>query len=126
MYVKKSGRTIVGAEFTAAERKAIDMESRRILAEHTRLHELEIEALVLRQLRRHTGWGETRLRRFYDGFADSLMTLIAAYEMPEVDAPWLCMQELKQEGFDIEQWHREKYPNEKYDVRFTSGGKDNA
>lgn len=116
MIVKKYGKTVFGADFTAEERKAINMETRRAIAEHTRQHELEIEAIVIRQLRRLTGWGETRLKRFYMDFAPELKSLCTHYEMPEVDAPWLCTQELKKEGFDIEAWHREAYPNEKYNV----------
>ena len=116
MLVKKSGNTIYGAKLTAAERKALDMEARRALAEHTRKHELEIEAIVIRQLRRQTGWGETRLKRFYADFSTSLMKLCDYYEMDEVEAPWLCTEELKKEGFNIEEWHRECYPNEKYEV----------
>lgn len=118
MEIKKSGSYIFGAKLTAAEKKALDMEARRELAEHTRKHEIEVEALVIRQVRRLTGWGETRLKRFYDGFADELNSLLERYEMPEVDAPWLCTRELKDEGFDIEQWHHERYPNEKHDVQF--------
>jgi hypothetical protein len=117
MIVKKSGGQIFGAQLNAAERKALDMEARRALAEHTRQHELEIEAIVIRRLRRLTGWGETRLRRFYDGFAEDLKQMTEHYEMPEVDSPWLCTRELKEEGFDIEQWHREIYPNERYVVK---------
>ena len=90
------------------------MEARRYLAEHTRKHELEIEAIVIRQLRRLTGWGDIRLKRFYMDFAPELKSLCAHYEMPEVDTPWLCTQELLKEGFDIEAWHREAYPNEKF------------
>lgn len=116
MRVKKSNGKVYGVELTSAERKALDMEARRALAEHTRKHELEIEAIVIRQLRRLTGWGETRLKRFYDGFDGELDNLISRYEMPVEDEPWLCMRELKDEGFDIEQWHRERYPNEKYEV----------
>lgn len=116
MIVKKSGKTVYGAILTADERKALDMEARRALAEHTRKHELEIEAIVIRQLRQQTGWGETRLKRFYMDFATSLMQLVDHYEMPECEAPWLCTQQLKDEGFDIAEWHRERYPNEKYTV----------
>lgn len=117
MQVLKSGKTIYGAKLTNAEQKAMEMEIRRAWAEYTRKHEVEIEALVIRQLRRHTGWGETRLKRFYDGFADNLNSLVSAYEMSENDAPWLCTQELLKEGFDIDKWHRDRYPNEKFEVR---------
>ncbi len=118
MYVKKSGKTVYGVVLTAAEQKAMDMEARRALAEHTRKHELEIEAIVIRQLRQLTGWGETRLKRFYMDFAPALMQLCDHYGMDEIEAPWLCTNELLKEGFDIEAWHRERYPNEKYTVEY--------
>ena len=116
MIVKKSGKTVYGVELTAAERKALDMEARRALAEHTRKHELEIEAMVMRQVRRSTGWGKIKLKRFYMDFVPEIMALVKRYEMEEVDMPWLCTQELKEEGFDIKAWHREAYPNERYEV----------
>lgn len=115
MRVKKSGGKIYGAELTAAEQKALKMEARRQLAEYTRKHDLEIEAIVIRQLRRLTGWGGIKLKRFYDGFDGELTSLIARYEMGDDDAQWLCTRELKEEGFDVEQWHREKHPNDRYD-----------
>lgn len=116
MVVKKSGGYIYGAELNAAEQKALDMEARRQLAEYIRKNDLEIEALVIRQVRRRTGWGAVRLKRFYDDFNVDLANLIKRYEMGDDDAQWLCTRELKEEGFDIEQWHREKYPNERVTV----------
>lgn len=116
MIVKKSGKTVYGAILTADEQKALDMEARRQLAEYTRKHDLEIEASVIRQLRRLTGWGETRLKRFYMAFDKELYKLVDRYEMKDGDAPWLCTKELLEEGFDIEAWHREVHPNEKYRV----------
>lgn len=117
MFVKKSGKTVYGADLTAEERKALDMEARRALAEHTRQHELEIEALVMRWFRRQTGYGEIRMKRAYMDFMPDLKKLCNYYELPEVDQPWICLMELKKEGFDIEAWHREAYPNEKYTVK---------
>lgn len=118
MEVMKSNGYVYGAKLTAAERKALDMEARRALAEHTRRYDLEIEAVVIRELRRATGWGEIRLKRFYDNIDTSIKSLIERYEAESVDAPWLCTAELKNEGLDIEKWHREKYPNEQYNVKY--------
>lgn len=115
MRVKKSNGRVYGADLTTNEQRALEMEARRQLAEYTRKHELEIEAIVIRQLRRITGWGETRLKRFYGQFDGELTKLIARYEMADKDGAWLCVKELKDEGFDIEQWHKEVSPNEKYD-----------
>ena len=116
MFVKKSGKSVFGADLTADERKALEIEARRQLAEYTRKHVLEIESMIIRQVRRRTGWGALRLKRFYESFDEDIYDLINRYEMRDVDAPWLCTMELMEEGFDIEAWHRELHPNEKYTV----------
>lgn len=116
MVVKKSGKTIYGAQLNKAEQKALHMEVSRQLAEYTRKHILEVEAIVLWFVRRYMKWGETRLKRFYGALDAELNKLIDRYEMGTEDAQWLCTRDLKQEGFDIEAWHRELHPNEKYEV----------
>ena len=121
MTFKRAGKQIYGVELTAAEKRALDEEATKAMAEYTRKHDLEIEALVLYQLRQLTGWGETRLKRFYAGFSSELEELIKRYELTGNDAPWLCTERLKEEGFDIEQWHKEKYPNERYEVKRKRG-----
>ena len=117
MIVKKAGGHVYGADLTAAERKALDMEAKRALAEYTRKHELEIEATVLWQVKQLTDWDEGLLKPFYQDFDIALTKLIEWYEMGSDDAQWLCTKRLLDEGIDIEQWRREKYPNEKYEVK---------
>lgn len=116
MRVKKAGGYIYGADLTAAERKALEMESKRMLAEYTRLHEIEMDAIIIRQLKRMTGWDESQLKTFYQDFNIELDRLLRHYEMGEDDAAWLCTRELKLEGIDIEQWRREVCPNERHDI----------
>lgn len=122
MVVLKSGKHIFGAKLTAAEKKALDMEARRSLAEYTRKHELEIEATVIWQIKRvlEEELGEEvdvgLLKRLYDGLDVELNKLIDHYEMDDEDAQWLCTKKLKDEGIDIEAWRREKYPNLKYEI----------
>jgi hypothetical protein len=116
MLVLKSGKNIFGAKLTAAEKKALDMEARRSLAEYTRKHELEIESTVLWQIKQLTDWDEGLLKAFYQDFDITLDKLIEYYEMGSEDAEWLCMRKLKDEGIDLEAWRREKYPNLKYDI----------
>lgn len=117
MEFDRSGNTVFRVRFTASEKKAIDAEIKKAFAEYARMHELEMEATFIRQLRRFTGWGATKLKRFYMDFSPTMKELVDHYEMSENDAPWLCMHELKAEGIDIEAWHREAYPNEKYIVQ---------
>lgn len=71
-------------------------------------HALEIDALVLWVLHEQLGWGEKRLRRFYDNFADEIDALVQRYQMDEEDKVWLCTQKLKDYGIDIEQWDKER------------------
>ena len=51
MKVKKAGKRVFGAVMSAAEKKAMDMEIQRQLAEYDRKHIREIDALVLWKLR---------------------------------------------------------------------------
>ena len=50
MRVKKVGGKVYGADFTAAERKAMNLEIERQLAEYSRKHANEIDAIILWQL----------------------------------------------------------------------------
>lgn len=108
MQIKRSGKHIFGAELTAAEKKAMNIEINKQLAEFTRKYQIEIECIFLRELRRH-GYGAVRLRRAFDDFGNDLDELIARYELEDADKPWVAKETLKREGFDVEQWHREKY-----------------
>lgn len=117
MEFDRSGNTIFRVRLTANEKKALDVEIKRGVAEYMREHQLEMEAAFVRHVRRFTGWGKIKLKRFYMDFSPTIRELVGHYEMSENDAPWLCVRELKAEGIDIEEWHREAYPNEKFIVR---------
>ncbi len=108
MRVKKSLGRVYGAELTAAERKAMNIEIEKQLAEYTRKHQAEFDALVLWELHIQLGWGEKRLRKFFDAFGGAVNALVKRYEMEDEDDVWLCTQKLKEMGVDIEQWEREK------------------
>lgn len=112
MKIKRSGKYIYGAELTAAEKKAMNIEIARQLAEHTRKYQVEIESIFIREMRQKYGHGAVRLRRDFDDFANDLDDLIERYELGDEDRLWLVQQQLKAEGFDVEQWHKEKYGND--------------
>ena len=101
MRVKKSGKYIYGADLSAAEKKAMDIEIIRQLAEYTKKHEQELAAVVLWELHAQLGFGNDRLKKFYDNFIPALDNLIKRYEMEDGDEAWLCTQKLKDYGFDI-------------------------
>ena len=108
MRAKRAAGRVYGASFTSAEKKAMDMEIQRQLAEYDRKHELEIDAMVLWVLHVTEGFGEKRLKRFYDGFAPALDALIHRYDMDDSDQVWLCTKQLKEHGIDISKWHDER------------------
>lgn len=108
MKIKKSGTKIYGANFTAAERKAMDMEIKRQLAEYDAKHKLELQALILWQLHEQLGFGTKRLKRFYDGFDVAIDALISRYELEGSDSVWLCTLKLKDIGADIEKWNKDR------------------
>lgn len=108
MKVKKAGKRVFGAVMSAAEKKAMDMEIQRQLAEYDRKHIREIDALVLWELHEQFGFGNKRLKKFYDNFSRSIEALIRRYEMEQGDDVWLCTYKLKEIGCDLEKWEKER------------------
>lgn len=104
MIVKKSGGKIFGAYLTVAERKAMEIELKKQMAEYDRKHRNELEAMVLWQLHAQLGFGEKRLKKFYYNFNPVVEELIKRYQLDEDDGIWICTLRLKEElGIDIEE-----------------------
>lgn len=108
MYIRKSGGKIFGASLTASEKKALDIEIKRQLADYDKKHELELDALVLWTLHEQFGFGQERLRRFYNSFGDSINRLIEHYELDDSDKIWICTEKLKDYGINLEDWAKER------------------
>lgn len=107
MRIKKVGGRIIGAEMSAAEKKAMELEIRRQIAEYNQKNLNEIDALILWVLHEQFGFGAKRLKQFYNAFQNSVNDLMRRYEMEEGDENWLCTEMLKRIGVDVEQWHKE-------------------
>lgn len=107
MRIKKAGGKVYGAILSAAEKKAMELEINRQLAESDRQHTDDVDAMVLYTLRVHLGFGKKRLRRFYEAFSVEHDKLVQHYEMPD-DYVWLCKEKLKEIDVDVEQWNRER------------------
>lgn len=108
MQVKKAGGRVYGAALTVAEKKAMNMEIQRQLAEYDSKHASELDALILWLLHEQFGFGPKRLKQFYDNFIPALEALIKRYEMEDSDQIWLCTHMLKEYGVDIEKWRNER------------------
>jgi hypothetical protein len=107
MIIKKSGKTIFGAELTNAEQKAMEIEIRRQLADFTRKYRKELLAVVLWELRTQLGFGHDRLKQFYFKFEPAIQDMIERYELAESDADWLCTHKLEEYGVNLDEWDRE-------------------
>ena len=105
MRVRKIGNTIIGADLTKAERKALDIEVQKAIAEMDKKNTKEIDAMVLWVLHEQFGFGPERLKRFHDNFIVELRDLVNRYEMPMTDASWLCTRKLERYGIDLDEWY---------------------
>jgi hypothetical protein len=92
---------------TAAEKKAMNIEIEKQLAEYDKKNAMEIDALVLWVLHSEYGFGEKRLRQFFERFQPAIQELVDHYQMDTSDDVWLCTQKLKDAGIDIEEWYRQ-------------------
>lgn len=106
MRIKKSGGKIFGAELTAAEKKAMDVEIRRELDEYNRQNINEIDAMILWHLHEEFGFGKKRLLRFYKTFSECIKELSERYLTEETRMPWMYQYRLKNYGIDIEELNK--------------------
>ena len=106
MIIKKSNGRVYGANLTAAEKKAMDLEIQRQFAEYLSKSENEISAIILWELHEQFGFGPKRLKYFYIHFGKSVKELIARYELENSDDIWLCTRKLKEMGVDLDEWKK--------------------
>ena len=81
--------------------KAIHDEIMRQMAELDEKDAQETDAMILWVLHSEFGFGEKRLKQFYDAFNEQREELVKHYAMADEDFPWLCARKLKDAGIDI-------------------------
>lgn len=112
MRVKSYKGKIFGAELTAAEKKAMNIEINRQLVERDEQYAADIDAMVLYTLMAHYGWKKKRLRKFWEAFIAEHKALREYYEMNNPgDNEWLAHRMLKNIGVDINEWYKEEQSN---------------
>ena len=113
MEVRKAFGQVFGANLNANERKALDIEIRKELADFTRRHAMEVDATFLCILQDQLGFGEVRLKRFFDEFSPAIQALADRYEAETDDElTFVCTYKLKERGIDLAKWYEEKYGKE--------------
>lgn len=88
----------------------MQQEIRRQIAEYNEHNGLETCSLVLYVLHKEFGFGEKRLKRFYDSFKPAIEEMTERYSMNEPgDDVWLATRVLREEcGIDIKAWVKEE------------------
>lgn len=108
MIVKKIANKVYGAQFTANEQKALDIEINKQMAEIVRKNANEIDAMFLWYLHEKYGFGHERLKQAHHDFKPKLDAMCKRYEMETDDEKiWLCTKKLSDYGIDIEAWNAE-------------------
>lgn len=109
MNVKIINGKVYGANLTAKEREAINIEINKEIRRRSEQYADDIDAAILYQLHAQLGFGKERLRKFYDGWKAAHDNLLNHYEMDGSDSTWLFMQKLKDIGVDVEAWNKEEF-----------------
>lgn len=108
MRIKQYKGHIFGADLTAKEQKAMDIEIKKQIAALDKKYQSDVDIVILYTLAATFGFGQKRLRRFYDAVQIERKKMLAQYEMPEEDAVWLAEHLLKRIGVDVRAWNAEK------------------
>ena len=83
MRVKAYKGKIFGADFTANERKAMNIEINKQIIKRDAEYQADLDALVLYVLAVRYGWRKKRLRRFWDAFVAEHKALREHYSMDQ-------------------------------------------
>ena len=108
MRVKSYKGKVYGAELTATERKAMEMEINRQLVEKDKQYAADFDAMILYTLMTHYGWKKKRLREFWEAFIAEHKALQDFYEMYDPgDNEWLAHRKLRDIGVDVHEWYED-------------------
>ena len=110
MQVKKYKGKIFGMAMTADERKALQMELRKEIAELDNKYAADIDALMLYVLASRYGWRKKRLLEIWHAFAEEHKRLCEYYQMDGAgDSEWLAHHELAKIGVDVRKWEQGEF-----------------
>jgi len=108
MIVNKYGNKIFGANLTAAEKKAMNIEIQKQLAEYNKQNAEEMDAIILNILHEEFGFGESRLKRVHKLFMKKVNELSSRYETTDnQELLWISKYRLREYGYDIDKWDKE-------------------
>lgn len=97
---------------TGQQRKAMMVEIAKQEKAMIEASEKNIDVAVLYALHHLCGFGQKRLRRFFEGFNQIYAELVERYEA-ETDLPWIYDRKLKEIGVDVDAWREEEKKQER-------------
>ena len=111
MTFKKAFGKIYDVELNAKEQAILDQKVKEaineVMPEYIADAAKEMDAIILWYLHEELGFGEKRLRKFFDEFHIKLDDLMKWYQMGQSDKSFLCGYKLEQYGIDISKWQEE-------------------
>ena len=108
MRVRKHNGKVYGADFSTAQREAMEKELGRMIAEANEKNAANFDSLVLYVLYAHYGWKKDRLKKFWTAFCKEHKELCDRYRMYGVgDSTWLAKKKLEEIGVDVTEWYKE-------------------
>ena len=100
-------KAILPYKMTSKEKKAMLKEINRQAFEADKKISIDFDSVVLWTLHEDFGFGEKRLKRFWDSFFRERQKLIEYYQLDPGANGWICRKKLKEIGIDIEEWQNE-------------------
>ena len=89
------------------EKHNMDKEIMKQILEKDEIFSKECDALILWTLHVYFGFGEKRLRKFWEFYFSEHKRLREKYELKPEDTNWLYKKKLKSIGVDLDEWHNE-------------------
>ena len=108
MEMRKNKRGHTKVKFTAAEQAAMNKEIEDQLLDFVAKNLLEIEALMMVQLREQLGFGKKRLKRFYTGFSPTIYDFMVNRLVDKEGENKSCVERLDDYGCPLEEWALER------------------
>lgn len=90
---------------------AMNQEITRQILEQDAAFSMDNDSSILWMLHVHFGFGPKRLKKAWKLFYSEHKKLVSHYELNPEDGGWLCRQELKKIGVDVEEWYKEEGSN---------------
>lgn len=108
MEMRKNKRGHTKVKFTAAEQAAMNKEIEDQLLDFVAKNLLEIEALMMVQLREQLGFGKKRLKRFYTGFSPTIYDFMVNRLVEKGGGEPSSIEKLEAYGCSLEDWAIER------------------